>query len=83
MSRSDIDQVYAEYDKYAKKISNRAIEGLVVRDFFRPYYSFSQSCQEFFGKAAKDLSQNQISMLYLSGVFKSIFENRKINAFHY
>ena len=75
MSKVDLDAIYVVFEVYGTSLSNNSIEELVVADFFRPYYQFANSCQEFFGRPAKDLSQNQVSLLYYASLFKKVFKD--------
>ena len=75
LEKSKLKEVINLYSNFAKRFSEESIQHLVLQDFYRVYYALSDSCQDFFGKAALELTNFQLNLFLYTRVFKNIFEN--------
>lgn len=75
LEKSKLKEVVELYSTFAKRFSEESIQHLVLQDFYRVYYALSDSCQDFFGKAALRLTNFQLNLFLYTRVFKNIFEN--------
>ena len=75
LNKSELQVIYDSYSSFGENLSPDNVENLVVREFFKPYYDFCESCQDFYGKPAIELSKNQSNLIYLARLFKNIFKN--------
>lgn len=74
-SGEDEDFIRMEFGKVVtERITEDAIKFLSVQNFFKSYYMFS-TAQDMFGAPACKLTNNQITMLYYSSIFKDVFAN--------
>jgi len=62
------------YNKFHDTFQEENIQYLVLEDFYRIYYSFSESSVDFFGKPIVYLSNNQLNLIIYTRVFKNIFD---------
>jgi hypothetical protein len=62
------------YNDFHRKFAETAIQNLVLQDFYKIYYSFSESCFDFFGSPIVHLSTNQLNLIIYTRVFKNIFD---------
>jgi len=67
---------YIKINNSLNKIFNEgAIQRLVLEEFFFPFMYICDRPSEFFGKPAVDLTNNQLSILTYSRIFKNVFDN--------
>lgn len=75
LDRTRLQEVIALYSKFSKRFSEDSIQYLVLQDFYKVYYSMSESSMDFFGKAALELTNFQLNLFLYTRIFKNIFEN--------
>jgi hypothetical protein len=62
------------YNEFHRRFAETAIQNLVLQDFYKIYYAFSESCFDFFGSPIVQLSNNQLNLIIYTRVFKNIFD---------
>ena len=62
------------YNQFHEKFSERNIQNLALQDFYKIYYSFSESTIDFFGSPVVKLNNFQLNLLIYTRIFKNIFE---------
>ena len=62
------------YNKFHEKFSEKNIQNLALQDFYKIYYSFSESTIDFFGSPVVKLNNFQLNLLIYTRIFKNIFE---------
>jgi len=71
---SAITHLVRTYNEFHSKFSETSIQALVLQDFYKIYYSFSESCADFFGMPIVRLTNFQLNLIIYTRVFKNIFE---------
>ena len=74
LDKNEMSSIVNSYNEFNKKFSEESIQNLVLQDFYKMYYSLSESCMDFFGKAALQLTNFQFSLFVYTRIFKNIFE---------
>ena len=72
---SEIKKVIDCYNSFSDRFSESSIQKLVLQDFFKIYYSFSEQSMDFFGKPVVSLTNFQLNLILYTRVFKNIFDN--------
>jgi len=67
-------ELVSTYNKFHEKFSERNIQHLVLQDFYKIYYSFSESSTDFFGHPIVKLTNFQLNLIIYTRIFKNIFE---------
>ena len=75
LDRAKLQDVIFLYSEFSKRFSEESIQHLVLQDFYKVYYSMSDSSMDFFGKAALNLTNFQLNLFLYTRIFKNIFEN--------
>jgi hypothetical protein len=65
------------YNKFHEKFSEKNIQNLAIQDFYKIYYSFSESTMDFFGCPVVKLNNFQLNLLIYTRIFKNIFETNE------
>ena len=71
---SKITELVRQYNTFHNKFSESNIQDLVLQDFYRIYYAFSESCVDFYGIPIVKLSNFQLNLIMYTRIFKNIFE---------
>ena len=74
---SEIKKVIHCYNSFSDKFSELSIQRLVLQDFFKIYYSFSEQSMDFFGKPVVSLTNFQLNLILYTRVFKNIFDSHQ------
>ena len=74
---SEIKKVIDCYNNFSDKFSESSIQKLVLQDFFKIYYSFSEQSMDFFGKPVVSLTNFQLNLILYTRVFKNIFDHHE------
>lgn len=70
-------KVINSYNNFHGKFSEEQIMELVVQDFYKIYYAFSETATDFFGRPVARLTNFQLNLLIYTRIFKNIFEQNK------
>ena len=71
---SKVTEIIRVYNKFHESFSETHIQDLVLQDFYKIYYSFSESCIDFFGIPIVKLNNFQLNLLIYTRIFKNIFD---------
>jgi len=71
---SKVTEIIRIYNKFHDRFSEKHIQDLVLQDFYKIYYSFSESCMDFFGLPIVKLNNFQLNLLIYTRIFKNIFD---------
>ena len=74
---SQIKKVIECYNDFSDRFSESSIQKLVLQDFFKIYYSFSEQSMDFFGKPVVALTNFQLNLILYTRVFKNIFDQHE------
>ena len=77
LESSVLSEVINAYNEFHGKFSEEQIMELVVQDFYKIYYSFSETATDFFGKPVAKLTNFQLNLLIYTRIFKNIFEQNQ------
>lgn len=69
-----VTEIIRIYNKFHERFSEKHIQDLVVQDFYKIYYSFSESCMDFFGLPVVELNNFQLNLIIYTRIFKNIFD---------
>lgn len=75
LEKDKLSEIINVYSDFNQRFSEESIQNLVLQDFYKIYYPLSESCSDFFGKAALKLTNLQLNLLIYTRVFKNIFDN--------
>tara|TARA_B110000305_G_C19427849_1_gene634602 strand:+ start:45 stop:1025 length:981 start_codon:yes stop_codon:yes gene_type:complete len=70
----EVTNLVRTYNSFHDKFSEKNIQNLAVQDFYKIYYSFSESTMDFFGVPVVKLNNFQLNLLIYTRIFKNIFE---------
>jgi len=70
----EVTNLVRTYNSFHEKFSEKNIQNLAVQDFYKIYYSFSESTMDFFGVPVVKLNNFQLNLLIYTRIFKNIFE---------
>ena len=73
-STKEVTALVRIYNSFHHKFSEKNIQHLAVQDFYKIYYSFSESTMDFFGIPVVKLNNFQLNLLIYTRIFKNIFE---------
>lgn len=62
------------YNRFHEKFSEKNIQHLVLQDFYKIYYSFSESSTDFFGSPVVKLTNFQLNLIIYTRVFSNLFQ---------
>lgn len=74
MEAKKVSELVGVYNGFHVKFKEENIQSLVLQDFYKIYYSFSESCSDFFGKPIIQLTNFQLNLIIYTRIFKNIFE---------
>jgi hypothetical protein len=74
LKEKELKAVIESYNIFSEQFSEESIQVLAVQDFYKTYYSFSETSSDFFGKPVVDLTNFQLHLLIYTKIFKNIFE---------
>ena len=74
ISTKEVTALVRIYNSFHAKFSEKKIQHLAIQDFYKIYYSFSESTMDFFGKPVVKLNNFQLNLLIYTRIFKNIFE---------
>ena len=69
-----VSELVGIYNKFHHKFSDKNIQHLVLQDFYKIYYSFSESSVDFFGQPIVKLTNSQLNLIIYTRVFNNIFQ---------
>lgn len=69
-----VTELVKTYNMFHAKFSEENIQHLVLQDFYKIYYSFSESSTDFFGQPIVKLSNFQLNLIIYTRIFKNIFQ---------
>ena len=69
-----VTEIIRVYNKFHERFSEKNIQNLVLQGFYKIYYSFSESCVDFFGIPVVKLNNFQLNLLIYTRIFKNIFD---------
>ena len=73
-STKEVTALVRIYNSFHHKFSEKNIQHLAIQDFYKIYYSFSESTMDFFGIPVVKLNNFQLNLLIYTRIFKNIFE---------
>ena len=71
---TNVSSLVSTYNSFHAKFSEKNIQHLVLQDFYKIYYSFSESSTDFFGVPIVKLTNFQLNLIIYTRVFKNIFQ---------
>lgn len=74
ISTKEVTTLVRIYNSFHEKFSEKNIQHLAVQDFYKIYYSFSESTMDFLGIPVVKLNNFQLNLLIYTRIFKNIFE---------
>ena len=75
LDRATLALIIGDYSEFSKRFSEDSVQNLVLQDFYKVYYGFCETSQDFFGRPALDLTNFQLNLFIYTRIFKNIFEN--------
>lgn len=72
-----VTELVKTYNKFHGKFSEINIQHLVLQDFYKIYYSFSESSTDFFGQPIVKLTNFQLNLIIYTRIFKNIFQQHE------
>lgn len=73
----EVSDLVSIYNEFHFKFSEKSIQDLVLQDFYRIYYAFTESVSDFFGKPVLELTNFQMTLIVYTRVFKNIFDQNE------
>lgn len=70
----EVSKLVKIYNEFHDRFKESSIKHLAIQDFYKVYYSFSESSRDFFGKPILQLTNFQLSLILYTRIFKNIFE---------
>ena len=77
LSYSEIKDYTDINNSVVKTLSEENIQRMILEEFFFPFMYITEGPNQFFGKAAVELTNNQLSVLTYTRIFKNIFDNNQ------
>jgi hypothetical protein len=75
LEAKDVTTLVSIYNEFHSNFSEKNIQNLAIQDFYKIYYSFSESPIDFFGVPVVKLNNFQLNLLIYTRIFKNIFES--------
>ena len=75
MSAKEISLLTKTYNEFHNSFSEKNIQNLVLQDFYKIYYSFSETSTDFFGIPVVRLNSFQLNLIIYTRIFKNIFDS--------
>lgn len=72
-----LKSMISAYNEFNERFSEESIQHLAIQDFFKTYYTFSETSNDFYGKPVVALTNFQLHLLIYTKIFKNIFETNK------
>lgn len=74
INNKEVSDMIVLYNTFHEKFKDENIQNLAIQDFYKIYYHFSETCQDFFGRPVVDLTNFQINLILYTRIFKNIFD---------
>ena len=74
-SGQEVTELIRTYNNFHMRFDERSIQNLTLQDFYKIYYAFSESANDFFGKPILFLTNFQLNLIIYTRIFKNIFEH--------
>jgi hypothetical protein len=75
MGAKQISLLVKTYNEFYSNFSEKNIQNLVLQDFYKIYYSFSETTTDFFGIPVVKLNSFQLNLIIYTRIFKNIFDS--------
>ena len=70
----EVTELIRTYNGFHQRFNEKNIQNLTLQDFYKIYYAFSESANDFFGKPILSLTNFQLNLIIYTRIFKNIFE---------
>jgi len=77
LTPTEVTKLVSQYNKHTDFVNEKNIQKLAVQPFYKMYYSFSESCSDFYGASIVETTLNQLNLLLYTRIFKNIFEQNE------
>lgn len=74
VTTKEVSKLVRIYNEFHDRFKESSVKNLAIQDFYKVYYSFSESSNDFFGKPILELTNFQLSLILYTRIFKNIFE---------
>lgn len=74
MGAKEVGSLVKIYNEFYSNFSEKNIQNLVLQDFYKIYYSFSETTTDFFGIPVVKLNSFQLNLIIYTRIFKNIFD---------
>lgn len=71
----EVTDLIRTYNNFHMRFDEKSIQNLTLQDFYKIYYAFSESANDFFGKPILFLTNFQLNLIIYTRIFKNIFEH--------
>lgn len=71
---AEITTLIRTYNNFYSRFGEKNIQNLTLQDFYKIYYAFSESANDFFGKPILSLTNFQLNLIIYTRIYKNIFE---------
>jgi hypothetical protein len=71
---SEVSSLVSHYNNFHERFSELSIQNLVLQDFYRIYFAFCETSNDFFGKPIMYLTNFQLNLIVYTRIFKNVFE---------
>tara|TARA_R110000751_G_scaffold305049_1_gene421061 strand:+ start:175 stop:1164 length:990 start_codon:yes stop_codon:yes gene_type:complete len=75
LGQSELMGVIQCYNNKILSFTEKNIQGIVLQDFYSPYFPFCDNVMNFYNQPLFDLSVNQVKLIVFTRMFKNIFES--------
>lgn len=77
LTPAEITKLVSKYNQHTDFVNEKNIQKLAVQPFYKMYYSFSDTCSDFYGSSVVETTINQLNLLLYTRIFKNIFEQNE------
>ena len=74
MDASEASKLIKMYNEFHNRFSEENIQKLTLQGFYRIYYAFSVTANDFFGDPILYLTNFQLNLIMYTRIFKNIFD---------
>ena len=74
MDASEASKLIRMYNEFHNRFSEENIQKLTLQGFYRIYYAFSETANDFFGDPILYLTNFQLNLIMYTRIFKNIFD---------
>ena len=74
MDASEASKLIKMYNEFHNRFSEENIQKLTLQGFYRIYYAFSETANDFFGDPILYLTNFQLNLIMYTRIFKNIFD---------